>query len=1452
MMNGYTLDTTTTSGADAPNMGTPPANVGNNPVQNLDPLMGQGAQQSVPADSGGVEQQGQPPQMSVNDKCEQAEKKSPAAGIAAQVDTNGPCASTIIISLKEMTNMLMVDHLEWTKATAWTMAIPGQHLTCAATAGSAEEAMVAIQQSVNTGVERFKPVLEAWDFPDVWKPRLLPPGEYATVPLVGRNEGNSTLLYTNMVPDAAAWATLHPTVVCKCEHGVKKTRDWTTCMSCLHGQVGLVLVWSANRVHLASAEVWRARVTQQGIPAKDRIITERLWQGPCGPSCSGPSSCRAWAMEMLPCLSAPPATSAEWGGPTGERPGPVAHWPGTLAKYPNAPKPIGEVLVLHVVERMPEKGASVVDSEEEVLVAGVPLIRTDVRVGVRSLRSMDLTDYDSKAVVVVVHAADWESAAAVSAAVQRAGLEGDAVVFCTDQGVECSPETMAVSGIATWCDRWSTKLTTQAREVDLGVVHAVVATATRLRWEPWLVPPRVHKDCAAVKDAVITLVCARATAVSKQLYNVLQQMAEDGELGHVSTVSSFASVPPETDLVLHLQLSTGSLAGLVENSNNEMRGAPKWAERTRQLVVAPDEKVDETVLQRVAERTVGRVTPIYQATMQKGVEQAVEEALRQLASKEESKRDPPTKGKVAAVSSGGTKQGNAPSAPPTGWAKPKAESTMPGSAAAPGSSGLATPTPWAAPQSAPAGEVKRTAGILKPNKTATKSNLDVQTVYEGWRSGGKGVSTTETAAGSDRRAELSTTEAATGSGRHPEGGDRGGDTVAGGGRQPDGDRDGPMRRSAPLSFGATDATPTRPRVSIKFGRGEAEEVEVCYLAVLLADRRVMADVQYEWRDTHLVCLVGVDRDTTAEQLLQVVSRHGAVQGVLSLEDGGCILGLLEPVWNHIRRVAFPFLAVIGANVPVQSYGLPEGYEKAGPVGEEDVMRERKRDDHIYPGDCPEVRVAVHNDRQVRGRRLKALMGHARSSEAVQTPMKGTPTPEWSEPRRTGFRPTAAAGTPIRAYPSSLGEAPEYQRVKEGLDAIMDRHNLSLQERITEVMSNKEALQAVKSLRQLLKGLKFDETPGDGRAKVITGNDDVIRSKIDWLINAPEFQVLPPEALMHTVATSMEGTQGVTALRNIVFSWMRGFERRGWDAFMFECSRCLYADGIDPARTALETQRQGELSAEQFYEKVRSNFVTLLSRQNVPGGVTHNRLDPDTEYQIINSIMKNLNDETYRIATKDNATGVMALAVRAGKMTFLQFWEALKNTFLTIPFLDNLEMLRGGGTPVSPQRAHHGRAVHLATEATGENEDECECGAATDAEGEGCLEEEGIFMALGEAEAETVNAQYLPAAMTGVYVVEKGGLVAPEAAMGANEKICWSCGKPGHLSNKCPDYDKNLPMAPPDARRRLQRNHVTGKLRMAEAGRTFGSQGVTEKGRAASGKTVPRGNLFGRGGSQQKK
>jgi hypothetical protein len=116
----------------------------------------------------------------------------------------------------------------------------------------------------------------------------------------------------------------------------------------------------------------------------------------------------------------------------------------------------------------------------------------------------------------------------------------------------------------------------------------------------------------------------------------------------------------------------------------------------------------------------------------------------------------------------------------------------------------------------------------------------------------------------------------------------------------------------------------------------------------------------------------------------------------------------------------------------------------------------------------------------------------------------------------------------------------------------------------------------------------------------------------------------------------------------------------------------------------------------------------------------------------------------------------------------------------------------------------------------------------------------------------VNAQYLPAAMTGVYVVEKGGLVAPEAAMGANEKICWSCGKPGHLSNKCPDYDKNLPMAPPDARRRLQRNHVTGKLRMAEAGRTFGSQGVTEKGRAASGKTVPRGNLFGRGGSQQKK
>jgi hypothetical protein len=338
-------------------------------------------------------------------------------------------------------------------------------------------------------------------------------------------------------------------------------------------------------------------------------------------------------------------------------------------------------------------------------------------------------------------------------------------------------------------------------------------------------------------------------------------------------------------------------------------------------------------------------------------------------------------------------------------------------------------------------------------------------------------------------------------------------------------------------------------------------------------------------------------------------------------------------------------------------------------------------------------------------------------------------------------------------------------------------------------------------------------------------------------------------LMHRVATSMEGTQGTQALRNVLAGWMRLYERRTWSAFMLECHRCLYADGLDPARTALESQKQGDMPADRFYERVRANFVALLSRQAAGG--SKDRLDGDTEYQLILAIMSNLNDSTYQIVM-DNATMRLATDVRAGTLTFLEFWELMKGTFVAIPMLAELAAKRGIRVP--------SRMVQTQAVAWAQEEDEGACdhsGECTCNEGSDDNEaqrEDGVYVALEGSDDMTMDARYLPPAMTGIFVVKEGQFVPPEGVAGsaAEAKKCWSCGKPGHLSNACPTYDKSLPLAPPEARARLLRNANTGQLAVHREGRTFGNQGVTEKGRMASGKTAPRGNLFGRGGSQSKK
>ena len=359
----------------------------------------------------------------------------------------------------------------------------------------------------------------------------------------------------------------------------------------------------------------------------------------------------------------------------------------------------------------------------------------------------------------------------------------------------------------------------------------------------------------------------------------------------------------------------------------------------------------------------------------------------------------------------------------------------------------------------------------------------------------------------------------------------------------------------------------------------------------------------------------------------------------------------------------------------------------------------------------------------------------------------------------------------------------------------------------------------------------------------------------------EFAILPPEAIMYCVASGMKGTQGVTALKTVVNDWLRGYERISWNAFMHQCMCKLFADGLDPARTALEEQKQDGMPAERFSARVRANYVALLSRQ-VGNQLEH--LDPDTEFQILTAVLTNMNKRTHDAVVKDGMTGRMALEVRGGRMTFLQFWDALKPVFESIPFVqlvaDRRRRLYGTGREALRGGTER-RGVHWTTEEDHQGEEHAECEGECQHDDAGDEEDDAVFLALGDmAEPETWNAKSLPPAMTGIHVIKDGEsqFLAPEVAVGgygaaaAADKKCWSCGKTGHLSTQCPNYDKSLPGAPPDARRRLQRHAATGQLRATE-GRVFGNQGVSEKGRAASGRMATRGgNLFVRGGSQSTK
>ena len=1543
-INNKNRNNTDSGSGNEPNMGTPPANVGtrNNPVQNRDLETGRGAQQSVAAESRDAEQQGQPDTPLVNSGEVGRKKKSSADNVAqanvqghgtrAQANAQDHGTPNAAISFKEFTDCLLTEHPEWTRATGWTSGVVGCHLTQAMSAASAEEAMQAILHALETRGKWSHPVLEVMEMPAEWQPKLLPAAAYSAVPLMLPDGKTSKILFTNLAPDKA-WADSRPLLSSCCEHGAKKLRDWTACMTCLHGQVDAVLIWAAGRATLASAEVWRARVTQQGVPSKDRAILERPWQGRCGPACSGPASCRAWTHEMLPCLAGPPANSTDWSSPSGDWPGPVAHWPGPLSKYHDAPKPIGEVVVLHVTERLLEGGPHEVDTEEDVIVAGFPLIRTDRWVGVRALRNANFTGWKQKAVVVAVHAPDWESAAALSMAVKRAGLEVEhTMVFCTDRGVECIPECVAVSGLAEWCSRWSNKAATRAREVDLGVVHAVLSAARRERWTPWLVPHKSSGRPLKTEHAVVTVVCARTTPNVRAVHTALFEMAERKDIGRANMVTSFASVPPETDLVVHLQIATGSLMGLVESSGSETRGAAKWTENTIQLVVTPDEEVDTDVLQRVAEHSVGRTTPIYDR--RNDVVVAVERALMRLAYKEEAKRLASEMRKGQPNSRGSTVKGKEAEAAvslQSGVHRDNDQRGKPVMGLGQGAGGVKQANKVEAPSRRDAttmleeredavAEIRRRLdaqrAVEREREDATErlreteaqrlsgvkllqqaedfslngnrgSGEEAGKKVDLWPQSGDAMDSSAAKRGGILKRKdgasvlrplsgrvlplpvmLTTRGAQENISREASSNSGWGEDGAHGEKRGGKDEEGAQRHGS-WSFGTGQQGDSggKESVALQFGAAPSEEVPVCYIAILLADRRVVDDAQFGVRDMHVLGYVGVDQKTTANQVCREIGQYPQV-AVLSLNGHAAYtLDGNEKVWDHIRVLSFPFLAVVHAGVPVGERGLPEGYDRTTEIDEEeDIDREPEQQDHLYRSGCHDIQRQVHGNMLLRARRLRPPT-QGRGAERVGTPG----TSDWlrgryltaAAPTPMGegvvARPTGAAGGMSKGTPgmpqtwnggyvgATSGRA---ATGKANIEAIMAQAGLTLGERMIAVLQEPMAKDAFKMLRGHLKGLKFSKTPGDDGKKVIKGNDDLIRAKIEWLNEAPEFNDLPPELLMHGVATSMEGTQGTQALRNVLAAWMRLHERRTWSAFMLECHRCLYADGLDPARTALESQKQGDMPADRFYDRVRANFVALLSRQ--AGGGSKDRLDGDTEYQLILAIMTNLNDATYQIVM-DNATMRLATDVRAGVLTFLEFWELMKGTFVSIPMLAELAAKRG--IRASAPRTGHTQAVAWAQE---EDEGECNhdgaCACNEEGSADEAQEDGGIFVALEGSDDMTMDARYLPPAMTGIFVVKEGQFVAPEGVAGraADARKCWSCGKTGHLSNACPTYDKSLPLAPPEARARLTRNGSTGQLAIQREGRIFGNQGVTEKGRLASGKTAPRGNLFGRGGVQSKK
>ena len=75
--------------------------------------------------------------------------------------------------------------------------------------------------------------------------------------------------------------------------------------------------------------------------------------------------------------------------------------------------------------------------------------------------------------------------------------------------------------------------------------------------------------------------------------------------------------------------------------------------------------------------------------------------------------------------------------------------------------------------------------------------------------------------------------------------------------------------------------------------------------------------------------------------------------------------------------------------------------------------------------------------------------------------------------------------------------------------------------------------------------------------------------------------------------------------------------------------------------------------------------------------------------------------------------------------------------------------------------------------------------------------------------------------------------APEDVVKPPAKVCFSCGKGDHLSNKCPSYDSNLPFATPEQRSRFGRNkHARSRL-------VFSNHGVEEKNISKSGAKVGR-------------